>query len=157
MRQSEIAQRCVFEELQAASQGLPEGTSACNDVVVRSEDDGAFNKSHRQSLEQMPQVAGGVNAYVRSQPIAPGARQVINEQLVPEAILAVPIDAVGLERVAPVRAEQCNAAMRLQHPYHFLNGRTVILDMLDDLVAQDQVEALRVEREIFAGCIDDGG
>ena len=55
-----------------------------------------------------------------------------------------------LEGIAAVRAEKHDAAARLQDADHLVDGEQIVVDVLNDLVAEDQVEVLIPERQILS-------
>jgi hypothetical protein len=69
-------------------------------------------------------------------------------------ISAPPIDSVCLKQVAAIRREQNNAPAGLEDADHFANRGPIILDVLDYLVAEDQVKGRGRQWEKFPGCIE---
>src|SRR5512142_2294362 len=92
---------------------------------------------------------------MRGKLVAPAARQVVDEQLVAEAVFASPVDAMGFEWIAAVWAEQGDSPLGSKHPRHFSDRRPVVLHVLDHLVAQYEIEALGAERQVLAGRVHD--
>src|SRR5512138_2002272 len=99
VRETQHAQRCPLQELQPTAQQRAEEAAAGDEVVVGAEDDRALDITQGQPGEELLEVTAGVDAHMRREPVAPGARKVINKGLVAKAVLSTPENAVRLERV----------------------------------------------------------
>ena len=143
--------------MQESAQRSAQGAEALDDVVVGAEDDGTLHHTRRQSPEQALKSRGGVNAYMWSQPVPKAARQVIDEELVPEMILPCPVNAVGFKGIALIRDEENRASTGLQDPQDLDCGRAIILNVFQHLVAQHQVEGRRGEGKALSGGVHGPG
>ena len=64
---------------------------------------------------------------------------------------------MSFKGVAAVRDKDDGPSTRPEQAHHFLDGRTVILDMFEHFVAEDQVESPGRERDEFPSRVDDMG
>ena len=165
MRQSQCAQRSPFQPLQHCAQEFSQRTETRDDIVVRAEDDGSFDEADRQTCKQFFEVALGIDAHVRCEFVPPAARQVIDQRDVAELVPSAPVDAVRLERIAAVGAEQHDPSAGTprrgvgtsQDAQHIADGLAVILYVFDHFVTQDQIKGQGGKREGFARRVEDVG
>src|SRR5687767_10581592 len=100
---------------------------------------------------------------MRGQLVPPGTRQIVDKQFVAKIVLPLPVNAVRLERVAAVRAEDYQPAAGFprdsvwasQHTYHLPYGQHIIRNVFQYLVAEHQVEGPSGIGQVFACGIDD--
>jgi len=74
-----------------------------------------------------------------------------NWQVARSVVFAAEEKAVRFERVESIRRIHDDVATGCQHPKRLLNAAPIVVDVLDDLVEQDDVEALAIERQFFSG------
>lgn len=127
---------------------------AGNDIIIGAEDRGALDKPDRQVFEKAAQVSACINVDMRCKPVSPGTRQVVDQRDITEVILSPPVEAVRFKRISPVRAEQDQPPTWFQGAYDFIDRGPVILDMLQDFMAQDQVETAVRKGECFTHSVD---
>lgn len=70
-------------------------------------------------------------------------------------VLAAPVDAVRLEGVAAIGAEDDRPTSGPEHPRHFPDRRPVVMDVLNNLVAQYEVERPAGKRQPLRSCVQD--
>ncbi len=151
MGQAKKLEGGVLHGLEDEAQRAAQGRAADDDVVVSPKDDPPDDKAHRQAVKQALQAAAGIDVDVRRQAVAPGARQVVDQGDVAEVVLAPPINAMRLEGITPVGAEEHQAAPRAQDAHDLADGQAVVLDVLQHLVAEHQVEGIGWKRQILGG------
>jgi hypothetical protein len=104
-----------------------------------------------KTSEKALEVVAGVGTHVRSQPVAPAARQVVDQRDVAEAVAAAPVDAVGLEGVAAIGDEYDRSPAGSQHPGDLLGRPAVVGDVLQHLVGEDKIEGVAAEWQVLTG------
>lgn len=141
--------------MQDGAQEFPKQAKAGNQIIISAKNNPAFDEFDGQAVKQRGQVAKRINAYMRGQPVAQQARQVIDERDVAKAVMSTPVNAMRLEGVANIRDENHRPAARFKDPYHLLRGAAVVGDVFEDFVAENQVENGSRIRQGFSGGIED--
>jgi len=77
-----------------------------------------------------------------SQPVSDEGRQPVHKWYVAKPVLSLPVDAVCLEWIPPVRAEQHDSPTGFERTNHLAHRVLVVLDVLDHLVAQNQIKTV---------------
>ena len=97
----------------------------------------------------VPQEATEITAGPTIQPTLPEYRD--DQRGVAKVVFALPIMPVGLKGVASIRAKEHDPSARFQHTHHLLDRHGVILHVLQNLVAEDDIHACRLVRQVFSG------
>ena len=88
------------------------------------------------------------------QSIPQAVRQVIDEWLVAEAVLTSPIDSVLFYWIPAVRTEDQYASAGFRNANHLGHDESIVCDMFDHLVAQNEVECRVRERKSLADALN---
>ena len=112
------------------------------DVVEARVDDAVVDEAHRLTHEEPLDAAHGVGAHVRREAVAQRVGQPVDEGDVAEDVATTEVGAVRLEGVQAVGCEGHDGAARPGHAHHLGGRGAVVIDVLDDLVAEDEVEVV---------------
>src|SRR3990170_2440541 len=146
----EDSQRRVLERVEGQPQRLAKGLAAPADVIETRKDVGVQPLAQAGLAVHPLKVGVSVRPRVRDEPVADGVGQPVDERHVPEDVALAQEDAVRLERVQPVRAEDHCPPVRPEHAAHLSQRSQVVGDVLDHLVQQDDVERVIGERQVLA-------
>src|SRR3990172_9162798 len=155
MRQPQHTQRGALQRLQDRPQEAPDKRPAGDDVIVSAEYHRASHEAQWQPGEQALQAPPRIGAHMWDKAVPPARRQVIDQGYIAKAVAPAPVDAVGFEGIAPVGDKERQASLRFQDTHYLDQGGPVVSDVLEHLVAEDQVEALRRKRQALASRVED--
>jgi len=102
----------------------------------------------------MLQITASIDINMRCEFVSPGARQVIDQRDVAKVILTLPVESMGLKRITPVWAEEYQSTAGFQGSHDLSDRCLVVLDMFQNLMAQDQIETIIRKGEGFANTVD---
>jgi len=115
MGKAQCAQGSFLEKLQDGTQEFPEGRHACDDIIVRAEDNRALHHSNRQAVKQARQVSASIDVNMGGKAVSPGSRQIVYQGFVAEVILPIPVDAVRFKGIAAIGDKQHQPPTRPQY------------------------------------------
>ena len=141
--------------MQSGAQQPPDGAEAMDEVVVRAEDARVRDDAQGQPREQATQAVAGVCADVRGQPVAQRIRKVVDQRDVAEDVAAAPVDAVLLDGIPAIGAEQQQPSAGPQHAGDLSHRSPIIHDVFDHFIGEDGVEAGIGVGQALAGAVDE--
>ena len=91
---------------------------------------------------------------MRGKFISQGTRQIIHKWLVAKRIFPLPVNSMRLEGIAAIGDEDHRSSAGLESPKHFTDGSSIILNVFEYFMAENQVKRRFRKREGFPGGVN---